>query len=212
MNYEVEKIPTNNLTIPTTVVHQNGSRNMHVDHVDKVNYTYNIIMAPPTKTGGNVSLYSKITISRDYYNLFVIADEDFSLGHFTVPKDRSLTSYTNDCIKVKYASLDNDAIEKIKTFPSIFASENHEYGSTDENHFAIYGLVTNIRIQETGIKIYFHPLNYISQQHLNILAPNLGIRAKSRYNELNHTHWTIKQVDLIEELTDAGISLMAPTL
>jgi hypothetical protein len=71
--------------------------------------------------------------------------------------------------------------------------------------------VTDIRIQENGIKIYFQRFCTIPQRRLNEIAHNLAIKGSYNFNELSRTHWTIKQINLIEELRAAGISVLAPT-
>ena len=43
------------------------------------------------------------------------------------------------------------------------ATENHSYGKTDEAHYAHYGIITDIKVQDNGIKIYYEFLNSIPQ-------------------------------------------------
>jgi hypothetical protein len=152
-------------------------------------------------------------INYEYYNLFVVGDEMFNENFFLIDKKRALTisGGIEPHISKQFASLTDEIITMIKTFPSLFTSENHQYGRTDDNHFALFGLVTDIKIQENGIKIYFHKFCSIPQQRLNEIALNLAIKGSSSYNELNRTHWTIKQINLIEELRAAGISVLIPT-
>ena len=143
-------------------------------------------------------------ISREYYNLFVISDE-IKNNRFTIPKDRSLrSSVAND---KKFAELTPEAIEQIKTFPSLFMYENTEFGGrTSPDQKAYFGFVTDLRVQENGIiKVRFHRDAEINQQQINGIAHLLDIHEGSGIMELNHTHWTIKHVDLIEELTEAEL-------
>ena len=151
------------------------------------------------------------TLNTDYYNLFVIGTETFSDGHFIVPKDRALTESMTPENKAQFSALTDEAIARIRTFPSIFASENHYYGKTDDDHQAIFGIVKEVRIQDNGIKIHFQSLWPIQQQRLNEIIFQLAIGGTTAFNELNHTHWAIKRVNLIEELRAAGISVLAPT-
>lgn len=164
-------------------------------------------LVPTTGSTANTA----ITINTDYYNLFVIGNETFSEGHFIVPKDRALTESMTPENKAQFSALTDEAIAKIKTFPSIFASENHSYGKTDDAHQAIFGLVSEVRIQDNGIKIRFLPLWTIPQQRLNEIASKIVIHGASSFNELNRTHWAIKRLNLIEELRAVGISVLAPT-
>ena len=151
------------------------------------------------------------TLNTDYYNLFVIGTETFSDGHFIVPKDRALTESMTPENKAQFSALTDEAIARIRTFPSIFASENHYYGKTDDDHQAIFGLVKEARIQDNGIKIHFQSLWPIPQQRLNEIIFQLAIDGTTSFNELDRTHWAIKRVNLIEELRAAGISVLAPT-
>ena len=150
-------------------------------------------------------------LNTDYYNLFVIGNETFLDGHFIVPKDRALTQSMTPENKAQFSSLSDEAIERIKTFPSLFASENHCFGKTDDDHCAIFGLVSEVRIQDNGIKIHFCSLWPIQQQRLNEIIFQLAIEGTTSFNELNRTHWAIKRLNLIEELRAAGISVLAPT-
>ncbi|MBW8382052.1 MAG: hypothetical protein K0M69_05970, partial [Youngiibacter sp.] len=143
-------------------------------------------------------------ISRDYYNLFVTSSEIMS-GRFTMPKDRSLRG-ESETVK-KFADLNAESIKMIKTFPSLFMNENIWYGGkTSSEQEAYYGFVTDLRIQENGvIKIRFRCYAKVNQQKINDIADLLDIHQGSGVMELNHTHWTIKHVDLIDELTVAGL-------
>ena len=151
------------------------------------------------------------TLNTDYYNLFVIGTETFSDGHFIVPKDRALTESMTPENKAQFSALSDETIARIRTFPSIFASENHYFGKTDDDHCAIFGLVSEVRIQDNGIKIHFRSLWPIQQQRLNEILFQLAIDGTTSFNELDRTHWAIKRVNLIEELKVAGISVFAPT-
>ncbi len=147
-------------------------------------------------------------LNSDYYNLFVINAETFESGRFLVPKDRALTEKITPEIAEQFAGLSDDAIAQIKTFPSIFASENHFYGRTDDEHNARFGVVTDVKVQENGVKIYCNTISFLPQQRLNELAFNLALA--SAYS-LNRTYWTIKKINLLEELSDAGIQVLGPS-
>jgi len=211
MTKELQILPEVNLPENATVFKQIGDKNMQVAHANNVNTTINIIVPAQRPTGKIID--TRFALCTEYYNLFVVGNETFADGHFIVPKDRALSILegTSPEISAQFASLTSEAILKIKTFPSIFASENHQPGRTDDDHHAYYGFVTDITIQENGIKIYFQTFCAIPQQKLNEMAFSLAIKKASKCNELNRTHWTIKRIDLIEQLKIAGISVLAPT-
>ena len=209
MNDKLEKIPLDNLPENSTILIQTGEKSVQVAQAQNVNHVVNLFL--PAMTQGPIGSGASVNLNMDYYNLFVLGGETYCGGHFTVPKDRALTESTSQDVKAQFAALSEDAILQIKTFPSLFASENHRYGKTDDTHQAYFGLVTDVRIQDNGIKIHFRPLSTIPQQRLNEIAYKIAIQSASSTNELNRTHWAIKKVNLIEELKAAGISVLAPT-
>jgi hypothetical protein len=149
----------------------------------------------------------------DYYNLFVVKEELFEAADFFISKERAITVPEGSASDVctEFSSLTPEAITKIKTFPSLFASENHSRRSTDPNHYALFGLVTDIKVQEKGYKIHFQRFCSVPQQALNDNAFKLGIYEMDTYNELNRAHWAIKPVNLINVLKKIGISVLVPT-
>ncbi len=189
------------VTVPQSTFTHKGDNGIQIANSGTVNvYVHGI----------NKMVYNAaIKLNREYYNLFVVEDEPFHENYFLMAKDRALTVYEGISpeISARFARLTPEAQKLIKTFPSIFASRNHKYGGTDQNHVARYGLVTDIRIQENGIKIYFDPFCSIPQQLLNDLALQLEIQGPSTYNEFNRIHWAIKKVNMIEVLKEAGIIL-----
>ena len=202
------------LSTVATTVNQNGPKNMHIDNVGTV-HVHNTLLFPQQAQRQTINVpATQGSTNQDYYNLFVIGTEAFDSGHFIVPKDRALTESITDELKFEYASLSDHAIAEIKRMPAIFTSEKYyqeeKYqrrndGYTDAEHQAILGLVTDIKIQENGIKIYYHIMLRFPQQILNERAFDFAIKSASAFNELNRTHWTIKHINVLEELKSSGI-------
>ncbi len=163
----------------------------------------------------------KQTINPDYYNLFVILGEKYDGPYFIVDADRALTvKYgTAQNIHERLAVFDETAIVKIKSYPAVFASENYRYLHLTEpiagEQIAFYGFITDIKPLQNGkIKIFFQklPMCDIPQELLNQMITELDIQGHCKLNELDKTHWSVKNVNLIEELKLKGISLLVPTL
>ena len=75
-----------------------------------------------------------------------------------------------------------------------------ERDGTEEQQ-AVLAFITDIKVQDNGIKVYFQkylpiPFSFL-KDYLSDLAMYLF--------ELTRTHWPIKKVDLIEVLQDAGL-------
>ncbi|MEL7608827.1 MAG: hypothetical protein AAGU74_04930 [Bacillota bacterium] len=199
-------------TSTPTTINLPGDGNTLIAQANTVQQNVNLILMPRAQSLNNgIVAGVQQTFNCDYYNLFVVGEESFNSDHFLVPKDRALTESTIQEVKDALASLSPEAVATIKTFPALFASENHFYGRTDDTQNAYYGFVTDVKIQDNGIKIYFRTLNSVPQQQINEIAAELGLGRASLFNELNRTHWAIKRINLVEVLHDAGISVFTLT-
>ena len=197
---------------PNTTFNLPGNNNTLVAHTDAVNNTYSVMMvggAPPMPGSPNAA--HTITLNTDFYNLLVVGDDELNpqYCHCLVRKDRAITESTSKELKAAYAALSEDAISVLKTYPAIIATENHTYGKTDEDHYAAYGLIVDVKIQDNGIKVYYQILNWIPQQKINELRFELGIEGCSGTNELNRMHWAIKKINAVEVLREAGIQVFS---
>lgn len=200
MSNEIMKNNPKALAIPENANVQIGDRNLQVGRVDNLNHTM-IICTPISEQSGDIS--SPKSFNTDLYHLFVV--EDALSGRFIIPSDRALTESISQPVKEKYACLSEEAIKEIKTFPAIFATENHHYGKTDDDHSARLGYITSITIQDNGIRICASYFWEVPQQRLNDCREKLAIQGASSLNEFNRTHWTIKRINLFEVLKDEGL-------
>lgn len=212
MGNEIQKAGTAGLSTNVAGVNQQADKIINVGQAESVTtgaITNNMYFAAGNQMQPVVS--GNFGTSHDYYNLFVQFDEEFyAQGHFYVTKDRALnTKLTSDYIRDKVNELTPEAIDQIKTFPAIFCSENHQKGKTDETQVAYYGLVIDVKVQDNGIKVYYRVLNPIRQQTLNEHLFDLAIEGNDRFNELNHTHWAIKRIDLVTTLREIGVQVFA---
>lgn len=185
-------------------VAQTGEKNILVGNANNVNNTINVFLpfyaqqSQPLMAGG-------VSLCKDYYNLFVIGGETVETDHFRIDLDRALTESMEPQLKEKYSHLSAEAIEEIKKFPAIVATENHQYGRTDPDHNVVFALVKDIKVQENGVRIEIIPLQTIQQQVFNEHADDFALGRASRFNELNRMHWSIKRIDIIQALKDNGI-------
>lgn len=212
MANELQKRGPAGLTTQATGVTQQADRILNVNKVESLttgNITNNMYFA--NGDGRQQVITGCFGTNREYYSLFVQFDEQFyDSGYFYVMKNRALnTTLTSDYIRDEINALEPDAVERIKAFPAIFCSENHQMGKTDDDQLAYYGLVTDIKVQDNGIKIYYKILNTFKQQILNEHLFDLGIDGNNKFNELNHTHWAIKRIDLVGTLREIGVPVFA---
>lgn len=187
-------------------LNQYGNESTQIAYVQHYDATTNqtVLIMQGTQPASGTVIGQGVTFNYDCFNFFVLGTEQYDGATFMVPKNRALTESTSDEMKAQCAALTPEAIEIVKTFPALFCSENHYFTKTDPDHMAYYGYVTDIKVQDNGIKIYFTKLNTLPQQVLIDLAADLCIGGAKVYNELSRTHWAIKRVNLVEVLEKAG--------
>ena len=144
--------------------------------------------------------------SNDYYNLIVYGGEpwfDVEPKHITMPMDRAIAEdfYVGHEIKARYFRFTQEAISELETFPCVFAYENFKGKCTKPDHEAAVGQLTRIKKRSNGIEVYFRTWFHVNQQRINELSDDLGIIGL----ELSRTHWTVKEIDLMEVLQDNGM-------
>lgn len=185
---------------------QHGANGVQIAHANTVNAP--IIVVPPTQTRTVARSHAggQQQLSTDAYHLFVTYQEEgIENGVLRMEPERALTEYTNPELKARFTSLDATAIKTLKTYPAVFTTESRDYGHTDEDHMACWGLVTDIQVQDGGIRIAFQKICDFPLQRLNENTQAFGLSSRSRFNELNRTHWALKRVNLLQAFIDVGI-------
>ena len=211
MDEKLQIVPTTDISTVQSPFVQRGDDNIMIANHVTVNLTVNQQMPVMPNFGSN--FYVPATIDREYYNLFVLGVEEFDRPYFKVDRTRSLSEYMSEETKKEFAALAPEMRARIKTLPSLFMSFYRPHGRADDDQFVIYGFVSDIKIYESDLKIYYCGYRMdIPQQRINDLHEELEIPANKGYSELNRTHWAIKRVDLIQELIEAGIQIPVFTM
>lgn len=119
---------------------------------------------------------------------------------YEYPRDR-FCEYTADALKAQFASLSDDAIQKLLSLPTLFAYE----GTT---HDMRVGSIRRISDRGRAIYIEFDFEHDVPPIPFSKIEPlKLPLDIKDRF-ELSRTHWAIKNEDLRGILARAG--LLAP--
>lgn len=138
------------------------------------------------------------------YNLLVSAGEDAWEGDsYQLERSRCLTSYTPQMIKKEYDSFSSEQITAIKSYPCIFAYEDDV-----EKKDAYIGRITDLVIRGRAIKFYFQKHGILTYDDLHKFAFEFDIELSGSITELMHTHWTIKDIDLVEEFKNRDITII----
>ncbi len=175
------------------ITYNNYGKGVQVGHADTFSPTVNLII-----NGANGQQSSA---NADYYNLFVGFDP-FSSDHFLMPKDRVLTEYITDELRCRFGGLDGSAIVEIMKLPSIIVEEYSKSSADDKN--AVLAFVTDIRKQQNGVMVYFQRFFPIP---VTVLIENEYALGTASGHESFRTHWTIKNINLLQVLQDAGIKM-----
>lgn len=142
-------------------------------------------------------------LKHNRYNLLVSSKEDaWEEDSYQLERDRCLTSFTSQSIKEIYGKLESEQIAAIKSYPCIFAYEDQ----VKKN--AYIGHITDLVIRNAAIKFYFQKQWILTYDDLHKYAFEFDIDLTGGITELMHTHWTIKDIDLEEEIRKRGISVL----
>lgn len=138
------------------------------------------------------------------YNLLVSANEDAWEGDsYQLERSRCLTSYTPQTIREEYDSFSNEQIMVIKSYPCIFAYEDDA-----EKKDAYIGRISGLVIRGRAIKFYIQKHGILKYDDLHKYAFEFDIELSGSITELMHTHWTIKDIDLGEEIKNRNIPIL----
>jgi hypothetical protein len=138
---------------------------------------------------------------KDLYNLLVTAvDDQWKKRAYELDRGRCVNEYTDDDVIKKYGALGKEAIDILMTTPCLFAYETQKPRTPD----ARVGWLTKIKPSATMVRIEYEiekRLPAVTARRIEKLKPELDITNW----ELNRTHWAVKDVNLIQVLTTAGV-------
>lgn len=191
------------------VANNSGTINVNCDGTNIGELLKSILSSDRQKNAQNVShAVEWASLNKQYYNLFVLENENFSADSFSISNERSLERYTSSKVKEKFSSLSDQAISVIRTMPCIFVKRNTQYKETDESFPALIGRITEVHEQGDNIKILFVPFQTVPQQLLNQNVALLKMAQSSLRNELDEEHWAIKECNLIHIFSAMGITIL----
>ena len=199
---KTETIDRSMPSVSQDITHNNG---INVGYAEQV-YTGTFMMDGSGAIDPQiVALWRDSLLSREYCNLFILADIKFdgNKNCFSISNDKALTHESSENFDV------ND--ERIKNFPSLFITTNgsrHYRKCKNPGQMFYYGIVTGINEQRKNIEICYCKLfdKPMPQQRLNEMSVNIGINANDDgVDLLNHTNWLIRRLDIRRALTEVGI-------
>lgn len=172
---------------------QQGNWNTQIGYIgQQINY----IMG-----GGMPRIFKPVNPNYEYYNLFVIDQEQLD-SLVAIPRNQSLNEYTASDIRKIYALPGLAAADEIKRLPSLFVIRNKFGNHTTEDQCAAYGYVVDIQEKSNTIIVTASISHVIRQEKLNCLETELQLLSALENNELDCIHWAIKRVNLPQLIQD----------
>lgn len=183
----------------STQLVQNGDHNIQVGSVGALN---NFVF----QVSSSKQLVLPPRLSAECFHLLVgQVDCEQSQGSFIIQNDRALsTESTVPQLVERFGKLTMEMVKELKTFPAVIATENEHYGQAGDDQVARIGFVTDIRIRHDGVNIEYLATDTVPQRVLNDIREELDLWGNARFNELNQTHWALKNVDLFGVLRRAN--------
>ncbi len=213
-NTHVDCLPA---TQGTASLQQTGQRIYNIKNVEHAGDIHNDIVIYisssvfPGMPGYIPPMQQSLNPSR--YHLLVKYGETFDKGYIEMDKTHSLTeSGTCESFREKYVRMTDEVIEELKTYPALFMSETSKESVAFGNQYVYWGIITDIKRMSSTLKIYFHLLTPIPLQRIIDIKSDLDILGTPFFGEMNHSHWSLKDVNILNVFSNFGINVMAPTL
>lgn len=201
------------MPIAPASVEQTGTTNVNVTNQDGgiVNINYNYQKGPIANSAEQMMVVQ--SFSKEYYQLLVTCEDDvFTDNIVTVSASRALSQHlVPPEILERCASLSDEGIKELKSFPAIICRENTEMkGTTDPNQSAVYGYITRVKKEGRYIKVAYHPLGLIRQSILceKKYAIYFDLNMDCAITDLNHCSWSVHKINLFEAFEKAGITYL----
>lgn len=132
------------------------------------------------------------------FNLIISYDpESWNSSPHELERSRVAIEYTADEISERYKFFDERAVEELKSFPTLFVTENESVESR-------IGFVTNIRLRQNSVVFDFEldsALPSLPRGAIEALRLDIDLGKW----ELSRTHWAIKDEPLFEILLKKGL-------
>ena len=170
----------------------NAENGVQVAHADSFTPTINIFMPGST--------VSTADFTSNYYNLFIGYDANSS-KYINVDRKRALSEYIAPEVSAKFGGWSDEAIDKIKKLPAVIIDERNKDIINEQQ--GVIATIKNIQLRQFEIAVSFQIVMPITMRFIQDNMSDLGLEHEW---ELNRTHWTIKNTNLLEVLADAGLN------
>lgn len=173
------------------IINPNAPVNVTLDVAGLMHQLYG-----PVTNQAHAGEWSRLNTS--YYCLFVLENEFYNSGAFSIAKDCALQApYTTKGVKEKFRGLSSENIRELESMPCIFAMRNTNYKGENEHSSFYVGRIDDLVRQKNNIRFKFTIFGSFPQALLNQETKDFHIASAPMRNELDVEHWAIKECDLI---------------
>ena len=165
------------------------------------NFTHNEIHMPDVAFQSHAADWA--LLNTEFYNLFVLQNENFKDGSFSLSTDVALKNTERE-LKNKFKTLSSDLLLHM---PCVFAVRNPSYKTAPGYHMAYLGKLTGVTPQGDNIKFCFDIFEKFKQQLINENIRLFNLQETTLRNQLDEVHWSIRTGNLLEIIDNLGIEI-----
>lgn len=146
-------------------------------------------------------------LNTERFNVFVLENERYDCGCFSVAKRIALTKNTRPEHSDYFRSLKPPLIQELMNMPCLFAVRNQNFKRAPEHYPAFVGKLTEIVPQGDCIKFRFVSCGKFRQQFINENIHLFNLLSSTIRNQLDEEHWSIRSGNLLEIADQIGIEI-----
>ena len=146
-------------------------------------------------------------LSRSIFNVFVLRNEKYDRGSFSISKRVALTQLTPEYYQEYFRPLTSALIGELLNMPCIFAIKNDDYMTAYEGCPAFLGKLKEIRCQEETIRFEFEAFCAFKSKFINEHIRDFNLVVTTVRNQLDVEHWSIREGNLIQIAERLGLEI-----
>lgn len=146
-------------------------------------------------------------LNTEMFHVFVLENERYNCGSFSISKRLSLTKYTPPECADHFRPLSPQLIGELLNIPCLFAIRNQDFKVAPAYYPALVGRLTEIIPQGDCIKFTFVKCGELRQQFINENTQLFNLLSRPLKNQLDEEHWCIRSGNLLEIAARIGVEI-----
>lgn len=146
-------------------------------------------------------------LNSERFHLFVLNNEKYDCGCFSVSKRIALTKNTLPEYAEYFGPLTPALIYELLNMPCLFTVRNQNFKEAPASLPALVGKLTEIIPQGDCIKFKFYYCGKLRQQFINENMHLFNLITKPVRNQLDEEHWSIRAGNLLQIVDQLGIEI-----